>query len=43
MLKETGLVREEFGALTLGLEAGSLVDLLRSLLQKWLDAFSGVE
>jgi hypothetical protein len=40
VLKETGLIREEFGALTLGLVAGSLVDLLRSLLQKWLDAFS---
>ena len=39
VLTETGL-HGEFGALTLGLEAGTLVTSLRRLLQKWLDAFA---
>jgi hypothetical protein len=38
--KETGMIQGQFGALTLGLEAGSLVACLRQLLQKWLDAFA---
>ena len=34
--KETGLISGEFGALTLGMEAGSLNNILRVLLQKWI-------
>jgi nuclear pore complex protein Nup98-Nup96 len=40
VLKETGLMPGEFGAVTFGLEAGSLVGCLRMLLQKWLEAFA---
>ena len=34
--KETGMISGEFGALTLGMEAGSLNNILRVLLQKWI-------